>query len=210
MIISPKRSGEPNLLNSVMQVGDSVTRLGNFWKFSATKFLTKVAQMIGNFFGNVEKPHSNVKTAVDTFWATFGNISATFYSNIWSHWGRTLTWCLLNGAWDPSLFSDPLLKKYLTNLISPSGSFSRHPYPSSWTRRLGGTACTNRSPHLAENCNKSNVNRINWSQTVPQIQAEVLYKYFIGTVNQNLPSIWSHKTILLLFLIDPGKLFDLT
>ena len=38
------------------------------------------------FLDNVEKPHSNVKTAVDTFWATFGNISATFYSNIWSHW----------------------------------------------------------------------------------------------------------------------------
>ena len=30
--------------------------------------------MIGNFFGNVEKPHSNVKTAVATFWVTFGNI----------------------------------------------------------------------------------------------------------------------------------------
>ena len=38
--------------------------------------------MIGNFLGNVEKPHSCVKTAVDTFWATFGNIRATFYYNV--------------------------------------------------------------------------------------------------------------------------------
>ena len=34
-------------------VGISVTRLGNFWKFLATIFVTKVAQMIWNFLGNV-------------------------------------------------------------------------------------------------------------------------------------------------------------
>ena len=28
--------------------------------------------MIGNFLGNVEKPDSYIKTAVATFWATFG------------------------------------------------------------------------------------------------------------------------------------------
>ena len=39
-------------------VGISVTRLGNFWKFLATIFVTKVAQMIWNFLGNVEKPYS--------------------------------------------------------------------------------------------------------------------------------------------------------
>ena len=38
--------------------------------------------MIGNFLGILEKPHSNVKTEVATFWATFGNIWANFYYNI--------------------------------------------------------------------------------------------------------------------------------
>ena len=28
-------------------------------------------------------------TNVDTFWATFGENWATFYSNIWSHWFET-------------------------------------------------------------------------------------------------------------------------
>ena len=64
-----------------MCVRDRVTRFGNFLKFSPTK----VAQMIGNFLGNVEKPHCYVKTAVATFGATFANIWAMFYSNIWSH-----------------------------------------------------------------------------------------------------------------------------
>ena len=34
--------------------------------------------MIGNFQGDVEKPHSDVKIAAATFWATFGNIWTTF------------------------------------------------------------------------------------------------------------------------------------
>ena len=42
--------------------------------------------MMGNFLGNVKKPHFYVKTAVATIWTTFGNIWATFYSNFWSHW----------------------------------------------------------------------------------------------------------------------------
>ena len=50
----------------------SVTRLGDFLKFLATKFQVKEAQMIGNFFGYFEKPHSYLKTALATFWATFG------------------------------------------------------------------------------------------------------------------------------------------
>ena len=44
--------------------------------------------MIVDFLGNFKNPHSCVKTADATFWATFGNIWATFYSNIWSHWLR--------------------------------------------------------------------------------------------------------------------------
>ena len=42
----------------------SVTRLGDFWKFFTTKFLAKEAQIIGNFLGYFEKPHSYVKTAL--------------------------------------------------------------------------------------------------------------------------------------------------
>jgi len=48
--------------------------LGDFRKFLATKFIAKEAQMIGNFLGNFEKPHSYVKT---DYWLLF-------YSNIWS------------------------------------------------------------------------------------------------------------------------------
>ena len=67
-----------------------VTRLGDFWKYSATKFLAKVAQIIGNILGYFEYPHSYVKTAVATFWATLGNIWATFYFNIWSHCNQSI------------------------------------------------------------------------------------------------------------------------
>ena len=41
-------------------------------------YLAKEAQMIGNFLGYFEKPHSYVKTALATFWATFGKNWATF------------------------------------------------------------------------------------------------------------------------------------
>ena len=50
----------------------SVTRLGDFCKFLATKFIVKEAQLIDNFLGYFEKPHSYAKTALATFWATFG------------------------------------------------------------------------------------------------------------------------------------------
>ena len=41
--------------------------------------------MIINFLGYFEKPHFYVKTAVATYWVTFGNSWATCFSNIWSH-----------------------------------------------------------------------------------------------------------------------------
>ena len=41
--------------------------------------------MIGNFLGYFEKPHSYVKTALNTFLATRGKNWATFNLNIWSH-----------------------------------------------------------------------------------------------------------------------------
>ena len=54
----------------------SVTRLGDFWKFLATKFVKKVAQMIGNFLSSVEKPYSCVQ-----------NCCCYFLGNFWKHLG---------------------------------------------------------------------------------------------------------------------------
>ena len=51
---------------------NSVTRLGDFWKFLETKFIVKEAQMIGNFMGYFQKPYSYLKTALATFCATLG------------------------------------------------------------------------------------------------------------------------------------------
>ena len=55
-----------------------MTRVGDFLKFLATKFLAKEAQMIGTFLGYFEKPHFYVQTALATFCATFGKNWATF------------------------------------------------------------------------------------------------------------------------------------
>ena len=71
--------------NYLLGKAGSVTRLGGFLKFLATKFVGKEGQMIGNFLGNFEKPHSCVKTALATFWAALSKNWASFYSNIWSH-----------------------------------------------------------------------------------------------------------------------------
>ena len=53
----------------------NVTRLCNYRKFLVTKFLIKVAQIISDFLGCFEKPHSYVKIAVgtskETFWLLF-------------------------------------------------------------------------------------------------------------------------------------------
>ena len=65
----------------------SVTRLGNFLKFSATNFLTKVAQIFGNFLGCCEKHYFISKNYCGSFLGIVWKIWATFYSNIWSHCG---------------------------------------------------------------------------------------------------------------------------
>ena len=63
----------------------SVTRLGDFSKFLATNFLTKVAQTIIDIWDNFEKNHNFLsQPVVATFWATFSDFWATFYSNTWS------------------------------------------------------------------------------------------------------------------------------
>ena len=76
--------------HNMFTMNHSVTRLGDFWNIPVTNFLTKVAQLLGNFLGFFEKHCLQVKTNVATFWITFGIISATFYVNIWSHWLRYL------------------------------------------------------------------------------------------------------------------------
>ena len=58
--------------------GDECDQIGRVLKFLETTFLAKEAQMIGNFLGYFEKPHSYVKTALATFWATFGKNWTTF------------------------------------------------------------------------------------------------------------------------------------
>ena len=60
-------------------------QIGQFFKVLGNKIASKRGQMIGNFLGYFEKPHSYAKTALGTFWATFGKNWATFNSNIWSH-----------------------------------------------------------------------------------------------------------------------------
>ena len=58
-----------------------MTRLGDFWKFSATTFIAKVAQLFGKLFGHFEKQHYCVHI-FGNFWRYW----AAFYSTIWSHW----------------------------------------------------------------------------------------------------------------------------
>ena len=55
----------------------SVTRLGDFWQFLATKFLPKVAQIMCNYWGYFKKPHLYAKTAVATSWVAFGLLFAS-------------------------------------------------------------------------------------------------------------------------------------
>ena len=55
----------------------SVARLGDFRKFLATTLLATEAQMIGNFWA-ILKTSLLCKTALTTFWATFGKIRLLF------------------------------------------------------------------------------------------------------------------------------------
>ena len=62
-----------------------VIRLGDFWNFLAINFVTKVAQMFGDFLGNCENHHILSQTGEVTFWATFRKTWATFNFKIWSY-----------------------------------------------------------------------------------------------------------------------------
>ena len=58
----------------------SVTRLGNFWKFLVTIFLTIVAQIFGLFGGYFQNFGFSSINCHCYFWVTFGK------KYIWSHW----------------------------------------------------------------------------------------------------------------------------
>ena len=63
---------EPTMANNLAECDRnvrmiSVTRLGDFRKFSVPKILTKVAETIGNFLGYFVKSHSYVNTTLATF-----------------------------------------------------------------------------------------------------------------------------------------------
>ena len=64
--------GIPNLY-----VNTSLTRLGDFWKFLVSNYLSKVAQMFSDFWG-IWKHHFYVKTALVTFLGNFRKNWATF------------------------------------------------------------------------------------------------------------------------------------
>ena len=83
----------------------SVTRLGNFFKLLARKFLAKEAQMIVNFLDYFEKTHSWVKTALSTFWSTFGKIGLLFTpTSGHTTSGNSLTKCSLSASILKSIF----------------------------------------------------------------------------------------------------------
>ena len=57
----------------------SVTRLGYFWKVLVRSFLTKVVQIFGNFLANLSHISVQLKTAVATCLATFGEIGLLLF-----------------------------------------------------------------------------------------------------------------------------------
>ena len=67
-------------------VRDSVTRLGDFWKFVVTNTFYKSSQIICVAFGLLKNITLREKTVVGTFGGNFQKYWATFCSNIWSHW----------------------------------------------------------------------------------------------------------------------------
>ena len=71
---------------AVVEFAVCVTRLGDFWKFLAKRFLSKVAQIFGNLLGYSEKHYFVSKNCCGSFFALAWEIWATFYSKIWSHW----------------------------------------------------------------------------------------------------------------------------
>ena len=68
----------------VVRMVVSVTRLGDFWKFLATKFLAKEVQIIGKFLGYFEKPL--MKKCIGYFLHIFWKKLGYFLLQHLSHW----------------------------------------------------------------------------------------------------------------------------
>ena len=67
-----------------------MARFGDFLNFFATDFITEAAQMFGGFWAVVEKHCFSSQTGKATFWETFGETWATFYSTSGDTGKRTL------------------------------------------------------------------------------------------------------------------------
>ena len=64
-------------------------QIGRFLIVIGDKISIKSSSNYWHLFGYFEKPHSFVKTYAATSRVAFGNIWATFYSIIWSHWAQS-------------------------------------------------------------------------------------------------------------------------
>ena len=88
----------PNLL--VPWLSNTVWPNWGIFSILVTIFITKVPQVSCDYLGNFKNITYYVKTAVGTFWATFGKCWDTFYPNIRSHWhwvlNRVQTYLLPN------------------------------------------------------------------------------------------------------------------
>ena len=62
-----------------------MTTLGDFLKLLVTIYLSKVAQMFGDFWGSYENITFMYKKPWLLFWATLEKIGQLFKSIIWSH-----------------------------------------------------------------------------------------------------------------------------
>ena len=62
-----------HLISNVSLSFKQSDKIGQFLKFFATKFLAKEAQMMANFLGNFEKPHSYEKNCIGYFLGNFWN-----------------------------------------------------------------------------------------------------------------------------------------
>ena len=66
-------------------------------------FVSKVVQVYSDFWAILKNIPFQMKTALETFWASFGKNWATFNLSIWSHWLQ------LSPEWHKLLFCDQLL-----------------------------------------------------------------------------------------------------
>ena len=63
----------------------SVTKLGDFFKFVVTNFLSKVVQILGELMCDFANDHFLLNTAVEPYGLGLGKF-CYFLSNSWSHW----------------------------------------------------------------------------------------------------------------------------